>query len=1151
MERNFLYLNKIIIALFLLLSSAVAQQLAPFSSLAIANSCDTVNDKIVYLHWNGSSYSNAIISPGTVLRKTHSGTVTGTGTLNTIPLWAPNGSTLGNSFLSQSGTSLRLNSGKSFTSYDPTKIQIDFGISGHESFQMYNSVAASGAYSRIYSDTAGMILDFNNNGTPATLYLTTGFFGSEAQLLGSQVKLTGTSQIQFASPLTYINGSLKLADGTQGSNKLLQSDASGNASWSSPSSAGIITGSLTANYIPKATAATTIANSLLYDTGTNIGIGTTSPISKLDIVGGLNVSTNETFTKETNHTISVNNSTTSGVPGGTLTVRSATGGTEAAGGQLLLVSGDGGSTVSGSGGQGKFIAITSGGGGAATGSGGNGGSAQGIAINSGPGGSTTNATGSNGGNGGVLQLIAGSGGSINSSNSGATSGAGGALQLYGGSAGNANSGTGNVGGAVTIQGGDATRVATGGAVNINAGDSPLGTKGQINIGTNGTTNDMTVQMITSANFIAGSEIDINAPTVKLVTGIPVTGKIFTCTNADGTGTWSSPATSGTVTDVTGTTNRITSTGGTTPAIDISPSYVGQSSITTLGTVVTGAWNGSAVSVPYGGTGNTSTTAYAVQCGGTTSTGAHQNVSGVGTSGQVLTSNGAGALPTWQAASGGVTSLAAIGSSSNANGATISGSTLNLEPASASFGGVVTTGAQTFGGVKTLTAPIFVGPALGTPASGVATNLTGLPLTTGVTGILGSTNGGSGINNAGPLTWGAGGTLGTAAYTAASAYEVPLTFSTGLNRLTNTITNNLSVGVSGGQTAIGGTASGNALTLQSTSNATRGKINFGSSALNYYDEQNRAWMFDAVSVGQSPFTFNGAATNSYFDLKVAGTNYGYIGISSGAILSGAGTNSLSISAINRLHLGSGGVIQQTLNGVGTYFGPTNVSASALAHFAAGTTAAGTSPIKFTLTSAAYNTTPEAGALGPNANGVIQTVAVGGTPSTLQRSLFTGTADATSTNTTSDASVIPTGVGTTTIKSGDLIVGRVIKIYVGGVYSTPAITGGTATVKVKIGSTTVASVATTALLTNASGLRFEGYTYLTVRSIGASGSVVASGNISYAVGVAGQVAADSLDNGGAATTVDTTADRLLDVTVAWDTASASKIVKVTTATFEILN
>lgn len=54
-------------------------------------------------------------------------------------------------------------------------------------------------------------------------------------------------------------------------------------------------------------------------------------------------------------------------------------------------------------------------------------------------------------------------------------------------------------------------------------------------------------------------------------------------------------------------------------------------------------------VTNGGTGASSLTAYAVLCGGTTSTGAVQSVASVGTAGQVLTSNGAGALPTFQTA----------------------------------------------------------------------------------------------------------------------------------------------------------------------------------------------------------------------------------------------------------------------------------------------------------------------------------------------------------------------------------------------------------------------------------------------------------------------------------------------------------------------
>lgn len=45
----------------------------------------------------------------------------------------------------------------------------------------------------------------------------------------------------------------------------------------------------------------------------------------------------------------------------------------------------------------------------------------------------------------------------------------------------------------------------------------------------------------------------------------------------------------------GTTNRITVTSGTTnPVVDISAAYVGQSSITTLGTITTGVWNAGAV-----------------------------------------------------------------------------------------------------------------------------------------------------------------------------------------------------------------------------------------------------------------------------------------------------------------------------------------------------------------------------------------------------------------------------------------------------------------------------------------------------------------------------------------------------------------------------
>ena len=67
----------------------------------------------------------------------------------------------------------------------------------------------------------------------------------------------------------------------------------------------------------------------------------------------------------------------------------------------------------------------------------------------------------------------------------------------------------------------------------------------------------------------------------------------------GTDTW-------TTRSVTGTANRITITNGDgvagAPTIDIASTYVGQASITTVGTITTGTWNGTIVGAAFGGTG---------------------------------------------------------------------------------------------------------------------------------------------------------------------------------------------------------------------------------------------------------------------------------------------------------------------------------------------------------------------------------------------------------------------------------------------------------------------------------------------------------------------------------------------------------------------
>lgn len=63
---------------------------------------------------------------------------------------------------------------------------------------------------------------------------------------------------------------------------------------------------------------------------------------------------------------------------------------------------------------------------------------------------------------------------------------------------------------------------------------------------------------------------------------------------------------GNVLDVIGTTNRITVLAD---SVDIASNYAGQGSINTLGTITAGAWNGTVIGVPYGGTGATTLTGY--------------------------------------------------------------------------------------------------------------------------------------------------------------------------------------------------------------------------------------------------------------------------------------------------------------------------------------------------------------------------------------------------------------------------------------------------------------------------------------------------------------------------------------------------------------
>lgn len=71
-----------------------------------------------------------------------------------------------------------------------------------------------------------------------------------------------------------------------------------------------------------------------------------------------------------------------------------------------------------------------------------------------------------------------------------------------------------------------------------------------------------------------------------------------------------------------------------------------------------------------------------------------------------------AIVTLQASSHAAVTLGAVGSTPNANGASLAGQVLTLQPADASSPGVVTTAAQTFAGVKTFSNKIVISAQAG-------------------------------------------------------------------------------------------------------------------------------------------------------------------------------------------------------------------------------------------------------------------------------------------------------------------------------------------------------------------------------------------------------------------------------------------------------
>ena len=162
------------------------------------------------------------------------------------------------------------------------------------------------------------------------------------------------------------------------------------------------------------------------------------------------------------------------------------------------------------------------------------------------------------------------------------------------------------------------------------------------------------------------------------------------------------------------------------------------------------------------------------------------------------------------------------------------------------------------------------------------------------------------------------------------------------------------------------------------------------------------------------------------------------------------------------------------------------------------------------------------------------------------IFSQTADVTIASTTTETTVIGSGVGTVTLPANFFTVGKTLRIRGLGYFSdtgTPDIT-----INVKLGSTTLITTGTVALAGTISNNLWEVDAIITCRTVGSSGTVMAQGKFMYDESVHGGTTLGMVDT--SADTIDTTASLAVNVTQTWGTNSASNTFTCTNFIVEVI-
>lgn len=175
-----------------------------------------------------------------------------------------------------------------------------------------------------------------------------------------------------------------------------------------------------------------------------------------------------------------------------------------------------------------------------------------------------------------------------------------------------------------------------------------------------------------------------------------------------------------------------------------------------------------------------------------------------------------------------------------------------------------------------------------------------------------------------------------------------------------------------------------------------------------------------------------------------------------------------------------------------------------------------------------------------------------PSGAAATLFTSTATQTVAATVAETTILGSGTGSLTLPASYLTVGKMLRLSIRGLYSTPALNIGNISIKIKFGSTVLNTTSTaSALAISVTNGGFEGIAFITCRTTGASGTVILMGGIEYGVGNNLAPLVVAINNGTSTTTIDTTASQTLDCTVTWSNNTAGNSVSSLNCVLEALN